>query len=55
MSNPRHVASAVAEAPHEAMAWGYVCDPDREDSDSLEFSLFSFSPPIECKRSAKTL
>ncbi len=44
-SNPRRVASAVAEAPHEAMAWGDVCDPDREDSDALEFSLSrSLSP-----------
>ncbi|KAF4095132.1 hypothetical protein G5714_024210 [Onychostoma macrolepis] len=44
-SNPRRVASAVAEAPHEAMAWGDTCDPDREDSAALEFSPFrSLSP-----------
>ncbi len=42
VSNPRRVASAVAEVPHEAMAWG---DLDREDSYALEFSLSrSLSP-----------
>ncbi|KAF4096547.1 hypothetical protein G5714_022516 [Onychostoma macrolepis] len=44
-SNPRRVAFGVAEALHEAMAWGDVCDSDCEDSAALEFSPFcSLSP-----------
>ncbi|KTF80859.1 hypothetical protein cypCar_00027925 [Cyprinus carpio] len=37
-SNPRRVASAAAEAPHEAMAWGDMCDLTYDDSAALEFS-----------------
>ena len=54
-SNPRRYASAVAEAPHEAVVWGDVCGLDYEDSDALEFFHFARSPPLECVKSADLL
>ncbi|KAF4115953.1 hypothetical protein G5714_003442 [Onychostoma macrolepis] len=54
VSNPRRVTSAVAEAPHEVMAWGDMCDLDREDSAALSFLHFARSPPFECKKPAIT-
>lgn len=45
MSNPRYPVSAVAEAPHETVAFGDTCEPELIEGETMEFSPFLLLSP----------
>ncbi len=44
-SNPHQSVSAVAEAPHETIAWDNACESEHMEGEMLEYSLFLVLSP----------